>query len=79
LQDLPFHSCHPGVPPAAEPRSKDPKEPHVSRYSGMSSQKKRALGIGVLVFFLVMCGAIAYSQWYAYNVNVPKYQAPRAK
>ena len=45
----------------------------------MSPQKKRALGIGVLVFFLVMCGAIAYSQWYAYNVNVPKYQAQQAR
>ena len=41
----------------------------------MSSKTKRAWGIGVLVFFLVMCGMIAYSQWYAYNVNVPKYQA----
>jgi hypothetical protein len=41
----------------------------------MSPQKKRAWGIGVLVFFLVMCGMIAYSEWYAYNVNVPKYQA----
>ena len=41
----------------------------------MSPQKKRAWGIGVLVFFLVMCGMIAYSQWYAYHINVPKYQA----
>lgn len=43
----------------------------------MSPQKKRAWGIGVLVFFLAMCAMIAYSQWYAYNVNVPKYQAER--
>ena len=41
----------------------------------MSPRAKRAWGIGILVFFAVMCGAIAYSQWYAVHVNVPKYQA----
>jgi hypothetical protein len=25
-----------------------------------------------------MCGMIAWSQWYAYNVNVPRYQAKHA-
>ncbi len=45
----------------------------------MSSQAKRAWGIGLIVFFLGMCGAIAFSQWYAYNVNVPRYQAEHAK
>jgi len=46
----------------------------MSRYSGMSPQKRRAWGIGLIVFFVVMCGAIAFSQWYAYNVNVPAYE-----
>jgi DNA-binding transcriptional regulator of glucitol operon len=41
----------------------------------MGPEKKRAWGIGVVVFFLVMCAMIAWSQWYAYHVNVPKYQA----
>ncbi len=55
------------------------KDGHVSKYANMTPGKKRAWGIGLLVFFLVMCGAIGYSQWYAYNVNVPKYQALHAK
>ena len=29
----------------------------------------------LLLFFIVMCGMIAWSQWYAINVNVPKYTA----
>ena len=41
----------------------------------MSAKTKRAWGIGVVAFFIVMCGMIAWSQWYAYHVNVPKYQA----
>jgi hypothetical protein len=46
----------------------------MSRYSGMSVGKKRAMGIGVLLFFALMCGAIAYSQWVAYK-NVACYRA----
>ena len=45
----------------------------------MSPQKKRAWGIGLIAFFLVMCGMIAYSQWYAYHVNVPRYEAQQHK
>ena len=41
----------------------------------MSPAARRAWGIGILVFFVVMCGAIAYSQWYAVHVNVPRYEA----
>ena len=37
----------------------------------MSPKARRNWGIGILVFFIVMCGMIAWSQWYAYNVNVP--------
>jgi hypothetical protein len=40
----------------------------------MSSGRRRGLLIGVILFFVVMCGAIAVSQWYAENVNVPRYQ-----
>ncbi|HEV3196209.1 MAG TPA: hypothetical protein VGZ06_08730 [Candidatus Cybelea sp.] len=31
----------------------------------------------VIVLFAVMCGMIAWSQWYAIHVNVPKYQSQR--
>jgi len=41
----------------------------------MSPGARRWWGIGVIAFFVVMCGAIAVSQWYAQNVNVPRYQA----
>ena len=46
----------------------------MSRYSNMSPGRKRALGIGVLLFFVALCGMIAWSQWYATNVNVPRYE-----
>lgn len=36
---------------------------------------RKTWGIVVAVLFVVMCGAIAYSQWYALNVNVPRYEA----
>lgn len=51
----------------------------MSRHSGMSPQQRRAWGIGILVFFIVMCGMIAYSQWYAYHVNVPAYEKQHRK
>lgn len=41
----------------------------------MSPEARRRWGIGIVLFFVVMCGAIAYSQWYAVHVNVPRYQA----
>ena len=47
----------------------------MSRFSGMSPKARRAWGIGLIVFFVVMIGMIAWSQWYAVNVNVPKYEA----
>ena len=46
----------------------------MSRFSGMGPEKKRAWGIGVVVFFLVMCAMIGLAQWCAYQ-NVTKYQA----
>ena len=46
----------------------------MSRYSEMSAGKRRAWGIGLVLFFLVMCGMIAWSQWYAVHVNVPRYE-----
>gem|GEM_PF-1706123 len=48
--------------------------PPMSRYSGMTPRAKRNWGIGLIVFFLIMCGAIAFSQWWAYHVNVPAYE-----
>lgn len=47
----------------------------MSRYSGMSPKARRGWGVGLILFFVVMCGMIAYSQWYATHVNVPKYEA----
>ena len=35
---------------------------------------RRALAV-LLFLFIVMCGLIAWSQWYAIHVNVPRYQA----
>ncbi|HKU67091.1 MAG TPA: hypothetical protein VJP85_04870 [Candidatus Baltobacteraceae bacterium] len=46
----------------------------MSRFSGMSPRGKRAWGIGLIVFFIILIGMIAFSEWWAYNVNVPKYQ-----
>jgi hypothetical protein len=43
--------------------------------SRMSPQARRAWGIGLVVFFVVMCGAIGLSEWYAYSHNVPYYQS----
>jgi DNA-binding transcriptional regulator of glucitol operon len=37
----------------------------------MSPQARRAWAIGLVAFFIVMCGMIAWSQWWAYNKNVP--------
>ncbi|MEO9262973.1 MAG: hypothetical protein ABI282_02700 [Candidatus Baltobacteraceae bacterium] len=47
----------------------------MSRFSGMSAGKRRAWGIGLVLFFVLMIGMIAWSQWYAVNVNVPRYEA----
>jgi DNA-binding transcriptional regulator of glucitol operon len=44
----------------------------------MTPRARRNWGIGIVAFFVVMCAMIAWSQWYAYNVNVPRYQAKHA-
>ncbi len=46
----------------------------MSRYSSMAPAAKRAWGLGIIVFFAIMCAAIAFSQWWAYHVNVPAYE-----
>ena len=46
---------------------------------GMSSQARRRWAIGLVVFFVVMCGGIAASEWYAYHHNVPYYQSLNEK
>ena len=45
----------------------------------MSPSKRRAFGIGMIMVFGVMLGLIAWSQWYAEHVNVPRYQAQNAR
>ena len=47
----------------------------MSRFSSMSPNRRRAWGIGLLAFFVLLIAGIAISQWYAQNVNVPRYQA----
>ncbi|MDQ2662818.1 MAG: hypothetical protein M3Y18_02145 [Candidatus Eremiobacteraeota bacterium] len=44
----------------------------------MTPRTRRAWEIGVTIFFVVMCGLIAYGQWYAVHVNVPKYHRQNA-
>lgn len=51
----------------------------MSRYSTMTPRAKRVWGIGLIVFFVIMCGAIAFSQWWAYHVNIPAYEHARQK
>jgi len=50
----------------------------MSRHAGMSPGARRAWGIGLVVFFVVMCGLIAFAQWWAYNKNVPAYEHKNA-
>lgn len=62
---------------------KTPERGGMSRYSGMSPRKKRAWGIGLFIFFIVMIFMIGFSEWWAYHVNVPYYErthgAPSAR
>ncbi|HEX3672122.1 MAG TPA: hypothetical protein VHT92_10520 [Candidatus Cybelea sp.] len=58
----PVGSRHTSEPPSG------PAPPGAPRY------RWRALAI-VVVILLVMCAMIAWSQWYAIHVNVPRYQA----
>jgi len=41
----------------------------------MSQRTRRAWAIGLVAFFIIMCAAIAVSQWWAIHVNVPKYES----
>lgn len=44
----------------------------------LSPKARRAWAIGLVAFFVVLCGMIAWSQWYAIHVNVPKYEHAHA-
>jgi hypothetical protein len=46
----------------------------MSRFSGMSPRAKRAWGVGLILFFILMIAMIAFSEWWAYHVNVPAYE-----
>lgn len=46
----------------------------MSRFSGMTPRAKRAWGAGLILFFVLMIGMIAFSEWWAYHVNVPYYE-----
>ena len=46
----------------------------MSRFSGMSPRKRRVWGVGLVLFFILMVGMIAFSEWWAYNKNVPYYE-----
>ncbi len=41
----------------------------------MSPGKRRAWSVGLIAVFVIMVGMIAWSQWYAVNVNVPRYES----
>jgi hypothetical protein len=47
----------------------------MSRFREMSPKRRAAWGWILLVLFVLMCVMIAWSQWYAYHVNVPRYLA----
>jgi hypothetical protein len=49
----------------------------MSRRSDMSPRARRAWAIGIVAFFIVMCAAIALSQWWAIHVNVPNYESKK--
>jgi hypothetical protein len=51
-----------------------PEAWRMSRFSGMTPRAKRAWGIGLILFFILLCGMIGFSEWWAYNVNVPHYE-----
>ena len=40
----------------------------------MSPRARRGWAIGLIVFFILMCAGIGGSEWYAYHVNVPRYE-----
>jgi hypothetical protein len=42
--------------------------------SEMSQRVRRAWTIGLVALFILMCAAIALSQWWAIHVNVPNYE-----
>jgi TRAP-type C4-dicarboxylate transport system permease small subunit len=44
----------------------------------LSPKARRAWAVGIVAFFVVLCGMIAWSQWYAIHVNVPKFEHARA-
>jgi len=43
-----------------------------------AAARRRLALVVVVVLFVVMCGMIAWSQWYAIHVNVPLYRAHHA-
>ncbi len=47
----------------------------MSRFATMSPRARRAWGVGMIAFFVVLIAGIAVSQWYAEHVNVPRYEA----
>ncbi len=54
--------------------SRRAEESPMSRFSQMSPTGKRAWGVGLILFFILLIAAIGYSQWYAIHVNVPHYE-----
>jgi hypothetical protein len=39
----------------------------------------RRVRLVLLLIFILMCGTIAYSQWYAVHVNIPRYETHRSQ
>ncbi len=47
----------------------------MSRFSTMPPRARRAWGVALIAFFVLLIAGIAISQWYAEHVNVPRYEA----
>jgi multidrug resistance efflux pump len=41
----------------------------------LSTGGRRRLIVGTIIFFVVLCGAIAFAQWWAITKNVPRCQS----
>lgn len=51
----------------------------MSAFRNLSPGARRAWGYVLLAAFVLMCAAIAYGQWYAVHVNVPRYEHMKLK
>jgi len=51
------------------------RRPLSARSRGLLPLSRRAWGIVLTFLLVIMCVLIAWGQWYAIHVNVPRYQS----